>query len=398
LKFIVDTLNVKALEDNARQTIILHGGAGLASIGHLKFWIPIFELSKVAFVILTRDISVYEKLIEEFPALAIVYAKSPLDVEEVINNLEFLKVIFYTSNVGKNIHLLRFNHIKHIYIGSKDSEQLSKVTKFYRAYDEIYISGDSQIDKFKNEDIKLGHLKFVKVGKPQLKKMFLPTPKKNRISYIPSWEGSSRVNNLSSLKLMSELIYKIKAFDLELFIKLHSKTGKRERELTMLRENIAELGIYTKKDIFYKKFQNIRWTTGQNNFTILEYQYQFNELNKANLAKEEQKIIFESSIIICDLETLSLEYLALDVPVFVYIPNDKSIENYIENRYFSYDYAYTFSTIDELMVQLQQVLLGEDTLAEKREEAVAYWIGKEETVNSIFIEKLNQEYILIEKK
>ncbi|MCH9739439.1 MAG: hypothetical protein K0U38_01170, partial [Epsilonproteobacteria bacterium] len=358
MKVLIDTLNIEALDSNISQTIMIHGGAGKASIGHLSFWIPVFELSEVDFVVLTREAQVYTALCEAFPTSTIVYARNPLDVEAVVTKLTCLKVVFYTSNVGKNIHLLRFNHIRHNYIGSKNSDYLSTVTKFYRAYDEIMVSGESQIDKFRAKNFSLRHLKFTKIGKPHLKDVL--ERKKNisaidRALYLPSWEGTNDKNNLSSLNLLGQILYSFQTeFDISLDVKLHTKTARRDKSLAFISENILQ---------------------DNSKITLIE-------------KKEEQEIETTMDIasnvdmIICDIETLSMEFLALDIPLLVYIPIGKNLSTYLEDRYFAYDYTYTFSTVYELIEKIQLVLQGDDILQVKRKEAIEYWLGKEATVNN----------------
>jgi hypothetical protein len=365
---------MKVLKSNSSQRIILYGGAGKASIGHLRFWIPIFDSSGVDFVVLTREMVVYTTLIEEFPTKSIVYAKNPLDVEEVLTQLSFLKAIFYTSTVGKNIHLLRFNNIKHIYIGSKNSDILSSRTKFYRAYDEIYVSSQSQIDKFKEAIENTGHLKFSIVGKPQLKDIFKRPKNSNlkpQLSYFPSWEGKSAESNLSSLNMLPKFLYTIKDFNLSLWIKLHSKTGRRDKTLKYLGDNIDEVATS-----FALEFKQHRYVTSDD---LKE--------EESNM-REAFDMMLKTDIIICDLEMLSFELLALNVPIFIYIPKDKNIEQFKQRGYFQY--TYIFSDIEELKKRLDTVLNRKDELKEKRKEALEYWLGQKETLNNIFVKQLKK--------
>ncbi len=354
---------MEALESNTSQRIMLHGGAGKSSIGHLRFWIPIFESANIDFVILTRDMVVYDSLCEAFPLCSVVYAKTPLDVEEVLHKLSSLKALFYTSNAGKNIHLLRFNHLKHIYIGSKNSDYLSKITKFYRAYDEILISGEGMMQKFKREKIKLGHLTFVRVGKPHLKHLFEQKRVSHeafKLTYLPTWEGKNESLNLSSLPLLSAFLYTIQSFNLSLSVKLHPKTAKRDKSLSSLSEKIEEVARSLTLEV--------------------------NQHNDKDKTTEADNFIWNSDAIICDLETLSLEYLAMDIPIFLYIPMSKNIEAFLDRGYEKY--TYTFSSIEELSQKLQGIIAGKDELKSFRKEAMEYWLGREETLAEKFIDHL----------
>ncbi len=52
------------------------------------------------------------------------------------------------------------------------------------------------------------------------------------------------------------------------------------------------------------------------------------------------------------------------------------------------DYTYVFSTVDELVTKIDTVLGGNDYLREKREEAMQYILGKEETLQNQFTKQL----------
>ncbi|QDD68120.1 hypothetical protein C6V80_09725 [Caminibacter pacificus] len=76
--------------------------------------------------------------------LNIIYAKSPQDVEDIVNKKN-LSTIFFSTHSSKNIHILRFNNLKHIYIGNKSNEFI-KYNKSFRAYDEIWVPNEASID------------------------------------------------------------------------------------------------------------------------------------------------------------------------------------------------------------------------------------------------------------
>ena len=54
------------------------------------------------------------------------------------------------------------------------------------------------------------------------------------------------------------------------------------------------------------------------------------------------------------------------------------------------DYAYTFSSIDELCERIENVLNGNDYLAEKRKLAMDYILSVNNTINNEFSRKLQE--------
>jgi hypothetical protein len=367
-------IDISRIDANSPATVMIHSAHEKLTVGQINYWIKIFIESKVNFSILIRDIVNYKKLINLFPKYSILYAKTPLDVETVVVKQPKLEKVFYMTNMAKNIHLLRFNHLKHIFIGTKNSDQLSKINKSYRAYDEIYVSSQSQIDKFKEAIKNTGHLKFLIVGKPQLKDIFKRPKNSNlkpQLSYFPSWEGKSAESNLSSLNMLPKFLYTIKDFNLSLWIKLHSKTGRRDKTLKYLDDNIDEVATS-----FALEFKQHRYVTSDDP-----------KEEESNM-REAFDMMLKTDIIICDLETLSFELLALNVPIFIYVPKDKNIERFRQRGYFRY--AYIFSDIEELKKRLDTVLNRKDELKEKRKEALEYWLGQKETLNNIFVKQLKK--------
>ncbi len=166
-------LNIDALKAPETTLIMLHLSNKKHALDHLEWWLPILRQSNVGFSILTRDTKSFKKVKNKYPNLPILFAKSTLYVETVIKTQPNLMAVLHTSNMANNIHLLRFNHLQHIFIGSKNSEWLGSIDKTYRAYDEIWVSGDYQYNKIINSIEDTRHLKIHRVGKPQLKEIFL---------------------------------------------------------------------------------------------------------------------------------------------------------------------------------------------------------------------------------
>src|SRR5690606_6358616 len=107
-----------------KHVAILHSGEGAsAGLAHLDLWIPHFIQSNINFIALVRNIALYNLLIDKYPEINIVFCKRPVDIENLFNKLPYVKTVFYTSSTGNNIHLVRFNKMKHIFIGHGDSDK-----------------------------------------------------------------------------------------------------------------------------------------------------------------------------------------------------------------------------------------------------------------------------------
>jgi hypothetical protein len=128
------------------------------------YHIPFFLKAKIDFALLARDKKTFSKLRLQYPSSLVLLAAGPRDIEKILKSAQQLKAVFYISNRGKNLHMLRFNHIVHIYIGHTQNDLSLKATKFFRAYDEIWLHGEKAIDNFKKTGFNTGHLRFINIA------------------------------------------------------------------------------------------------------------------------------------------------------------------------------------------------------------------------------------------
>jgi len=337
---------------------MLHTGEQESRINHIKYWLPEFMKTNIEFCVLTRNEKVFKELSKEYKSVTILFATAPLDVEQVVNKIQTLASVFYTSNTGNNIHLLRFIEYKHIFIGSENSDRDSKITKFMRSYDEIWLSSDAVIDKIKTE-IDIRDLKLIKIGKPQLKNILSQKREKvdNGILYIPSDESTKEDNDFSSLKILPSIISKLGENNLKFDFFLNKNIGKRDKRFLTLEKEIVESA----------------------------YQQNIEAKFHSELSDD---LIVKNKYIICDITTFNNKLLASGSIILLYIPDDKIIENYTIDKYMSYDFIYTFSSVEELSIHFFNIKNGNDSMKKEREKGIEYWLGCSETKDSVFKIKL----------
>lgn len=345
----------------------IHTGEGMThGPSHLSQWIPYFCQADVEFVVIVRNMDLYKWVTENFPYVDVIYAKNPIDIENVLNNLAFLKAIYYLSNTGNLIHTLRYNVYQHIFLGHGDSDKSASAHKFFRVYDQVWVAGQAHIDRFKNAGFYTGHMQFIKVGRPTLSGVIQQTQADwiNRLPfralYLPTWEGVYEEGNYSSVRLSANILTELSnRFGMYVSAKFHPVTGSRDKMLANVDKHVVDV-----------------LTQSGANFHIASKLTPINEL------------LINSNIFICDISAVVSECIAANGPIFVYIPKDKDIK--IAQSDMTYeDYAYTFSTLDELYAQMEQVLSGNDYKYEKRLEAMEYLLGLTETKNNEFIKQLH---------
>lgn len=351
-----------------RITLIIHSGELLAAgSNQINPWIPVFAQAEVKFVLLVRNEAFFEWVKKEYPWMSIALARRGVDVEEFLGLLPDAKTIFYPSSTGNNIHLVRFNHLHHVFIGHGDSDKASSAHKALRLYDEVWTAGQGHIDRFDNSDFNTAHIKFVKVGRPNLRNILNSsnTCWKERMDlkvlYLPTWEGVLEETNYSSVFFSGQIIREVEELlDAPMMIKYHPFTGSRDNNLKNINKMTEEIIIRESLDA-----------------TVLDG------------SVEISTVIPNNNIFICDISGVITECLAANAPIFVYIPKDKEIK--VANSNLKYeDYCYIYSSVEELLEKIKKVTEGDDYLLEGRKKAIEYLIGYEETINDEFKKRIQR--------
>lgn len=349
-------------------SLIIHSGELLAAgSNQIIPWIPIFVQADVKFLILVRNEAFFEWIKKEYPWMSVAFAKRGVDVEEVLGLLPDAKTIFYPSSTGNNIHLVRFNHLHHVFIGHGDSDKASSANKALRLYDEVWTAGQGHVDRFDNSDFDTAHINFVKVGRPNLRNILTSSQQHwqkrmdNKVLYLPTWEGGVEEANYSSISFSGQIIREVQNFlGTSTTVKYHPLTGGRDSKL----KNINKMT----EDVISREALNA---------IVLD------------ASVEISTVIPNNNIFICDISGVITECLAADAPIFVYIPKDKEIKVASSNVAYE-DYCYTYSSIDELLEKLAKVTAGDDYLLEGRRKAIEYFIGYQETLDNTFMTKLKE--------
>lgn len=348
--------------------LIIHSGELLAAgSNQIIPWVPVFVQAEVKFLLLLRNEAFFEWVKKEYPWISVAFARRGVDVEEVLSLLPDAKTVFYPSSTGNNIHLVRFNHLHHVFIGHGDSDKASSAHKALRLYDEVWTAGQGHIDRFENSDFNTAHIKFVKVGRPNLRNILASSQThwqarmESRILYLPTWEGAVEETNYSSISFSGQIIREVQnLLDAHMMIKYHPFTGGRDNKLKNISKMTEEI------------------VSGES-------------LNAAVLdaSVEISTVIPNNNIFICDISGVITECLAANAPIFVYIPTDKEVKVVSSNIKYE-DYCYTYSNIEELIEKIIRVINGDDYLMEGRKKAIEYFIGYKETLDNRFVKSLQE--------
>ena len=334
----------------------LHNGENMtAGPNHLNMWLPLLMSFRIPFLLIIRDLKLYTWVLKNYPTVDVAFAKSAGDIGEVVAMTRQVSLALYSSSTGNNIHLVRFEEIKHCFIGHGDSEKASSAHKALRMFDEIWVASQAHIDRFRNKSFNTMGLNFLKIGRPTLidalKQAVKPWHDRGVIKmlYLPTWEGSNYKNDYSSVRFATPLL-EMASKRAMVHAKLHPFTGNRDKTI-----NNAELLL----DSSFKESINVSIISS--NVPLLDVYSGYN-------------------IFICDISSVVTECLALDVPIFLYYPKNIEIEIAASNMVFD-DYCYVFSTLEEFEILLDRVIGGDDYKKESRKQAVDYFIGVNESKN-----------------
>lgn len=335
---------------NSSEFLLLTGD-GKNGLNHLKHWVPEFLKTKVKFSILVRSKELFKLVQKEYRMLDVLLAESALDVEAILSDLSCLKAIFFMSNPSNNIHVLRFNNYKHIFLGSDNSDRDAQVTKIFRAYDELWLSSQSSIDKIKSK-INIEDLVVRKIGKPQFKELLESFYKQSPKSVLIVASSENNIYSISNI-----LVKIINSIPEDLHIKI------------VLDQSINSKNILFKD--FKSQLNEFNWIKGRNCKIYDSLMDDF---------------IANSDYIICDINNYQQKFLAADALICLYTPNSISPETLFENKYISFEGIAQFSIEDEL----ECIFTEYENLYMRQKEFSEYWLGNSYTMKDEFAANLQQ--------
>lgn len=269
------------------------------AMSQLEIWLPYLINSSYKVCIFAQTCS--PKIIYKipFPVFSIDSGFSIYDVKK-FTKLEFL---LYPTNRSKNFNwLLKFPHLKHIFIGHGDSEKHSSSSRIINAYDFVMLSNFDSYKRYRHAGVRLGLEKCLFMGVPTQEGItYKNTPCNNvkSILYAPTFEGNSPEVNYSSLEKIHNIVFKNKY---NIIFRPHPGTGKRD-----------------------KNYKNI----------LLKYE-------KSTLSKVQQ--FNKSDIIICDISGIKNEYLFTGKPIVIPASNG-DIKNDILHSLSSYCYIWDYKNV-----------------------------------------------------
>ena len=230
---------VRALEPE----VVLYFSGSPDSIYQANMWLkPLAELGRPALVLL-RERNLLKSLAPtDLPVVCMPDAVTVMNAK-----LTTVRVAFYAAHTGKNIHFLREPGPTHVFIGHGDSDKVSSVNPFAKAYDELWVAGPAARDRWANADVGVHDSSVVEVGRPQLASIergSRPPRERRTVLYAPTWEGWTDEDFGTSITEMGPvLVERLLAAtpSWRIIYKPHPFTGLRDPRARQAHQRIVRL-------------------------------------------------------------------------------------------------------------------------------------------------------------
>lgn len=318
---------------------------GKEGINHLTYWVPEFLKLGIHFSILVRNEELLRLVKNEYRTLSILFAKSALDIEAVLTSLPNLKSIFFMSNHANNIHVLRFNDYKHIFLGSENSDRDSQITKIIKAFDELWLPSQSSIDKL-SQKIDISNLDIHKIGRPQFQFLLNRSYERKEKSLIFIISSDSSIRSSSSI---TKEVIESTPKDYHINFVFDTKIDNRSLLFNGFQKQLSEFCLLNNRS-----------------YSI------HHSLNDGLLA--------QCQFIICDTINYQQKFLAANALICLYVPHNIMPESFFANKYISFNGIPQFSNATELT----SIFDNYEILKEKQDVFAEYWQGNSYTKQNMF--------------
>ncbi|MGV9772314.1 CDP-glycerol glycerophosphotransferase family protein [Streptosporangium sp. NPDC003464] len=171
-----------------RPEVILYFSGPNDSAYQVSMWLrPLERIDRRAVVVL-RERGMLRTLGET--SLPVVCIPSAADLMS-FRALGSARVCLYPSNVGKNIHMLRIQGMRSVFVGHGDSDKEASFNPFTKVYDEVWVAGRAGRDRYLRARVGVRDEDIHEVGRPQLTGVRTAGPglPYRTVLYAPTWEG-----------------------------------------------------------------------------------------------------------------------------------------------------------------------------------------------------------------
>lgn len=348
------------------------------SQSHYDMWNPVFAKRPNSYVSIFRFTASWWPVNED----PNIYPISSINqIEPLFARMPNLKAVFYPANNGVNMQAVRNNDLTHVFLGHGDSNKASSANKVFRLYDHVWVAGQAHMDRFKRVTGNYSALEFRVVGQPWMSDWLNALPaytSDERMSwgYFPTWRGYYKNTNYSSLDHTKDITAAAQACLGKAgagFLKLHPWSA--EDDVAAVEDVVLNGAKRPEPD---EDGNQPEITSAKTRLTLPDHATQLRDILQKPLR-----------FVICDISAAVTECLYINVPIFLYHPRPPALlaDDFEAQNAF----CYLYRDVDELRALLKRVITdGDDYLADKRVEAMNYFVDLEKTKNGQFYEELDR--------
>jgi hypothetical protein len=184
-----------------RPEVILYFSGSFDSTYQLNTWLPTASAMSRRVLVVVRE----RYLLDTLDPTDLPVACIPSSVTIMNLAVPEARVVLYPANRPRNVHMLREPAMTHVFVGHGDSDKVSSVNPFAKAYDQVWVAGRAGRDRYARADVGVRDDAIVEVGRPQLDGLApaeRPVDRPFTVLYAPTWEGWSDEQFSSSITEM----------------------------------------------------------------------------------------------------------------------------------------------------------------------------------------------------
>lgn len=364
--------------------ILLHVSQGAEAMHHIDAWLEFCRVVDENLLVVVRSKPLFERIARERSGLNAIYVKGGREVEWLIDHVPRAKAVLYVSNAETNIHFIRYDRLKHIFVGHGDSEKSASCGKQFRYFDEVWVAGRGHIDRFRDSGIDFSSLRFRVIGRPQIRRLAaaLDLGEAKRFLYLPTWEGYQEEQNYSSVRLSGTFVLElVKLTKLDAVVKFHPFTGKQDSSLPEMENKLRGSLLASSEPARGGKDEH---DNGDSDPLTDEGTGQDGRIEVMDRSSAALELMGDCSFLVTDISSVITDFLITGRPIFVYVPDMPGIGR-SPSRVPIHEYCYVFSQPEELLTAVKAVIMeGRDVLRDARRAARDYLVDIERTRNGQF--------------
>lgn len=224
-----------------RPTVVLYFSGTKGSAYQANMWLKSMREIDGRPLVLLRERHILADLDDtSLPVLCV-----PVATDLMNRPFDSVRIVFYSSNVGPNIHMLRMPQAKHVFLGHGDSDKIASINPYAKVYDEVWTAGRAGRDRWAVADVGVRDRAIVEVGRPQLAGVRAGHRQGGApltILYAPTWEGwTTEPGNTSLIESGEAIVQQLLSLPVpvRLLYKPHPYTGIRAPEAIAVHRRIV---------------------------------------------------------------------------------------------------------------------------------------------------------------